>query len=99
MVAATTVTVAAVDDIPANNLQVVLGSIYGKAQYAANEVGAATYKADQANSRLDSAEGTIQYAADGVGTLDYHLRQIADLVGYTMPAAVAREAAPVAESE
>lgn len=92
MVAATSVTVSAVDDIPADNLQNVLGAIYGKAQYAAGEVGAATYKADQANTRLDNVEGTVTYAADGVGTLDYHLRQIAALVGYTMPAAAVASA-------
>lgn len=39
MVAAVDVTVAAIDDIPAGNLQVVLGTIYGKAQYAADTVG------------------------------------------------------------
>ncbi len=71
MVAAVDVTVAAIDDIPADNLQNVLGTIYGKAQYAANAAG--------------SAEGTAQYAADGVGFLDYHLRQIGNLVGYTVP--------------
>lgn len=115
MVAATAVDVAAIDDIPANNLQVVLGSIYGKAQYAADEVGAASYKATQANTRLDafdtsvpaaagqaaaadgkvdtltgrvdSMEGTVQYAADKAGFLDYHLREIATLVGYPMPPA------------
>lgn len=99
MVAATAVTVAAIDDIPASDLQSVLGSIYGKAQYAANGVGEAIYKADQANSRLDTLEGTVQWAADTVGSvqgtaqyaadragfLDYHLRQIAGMVGYTVP--------------
>ncbi|MBI1620004.1 hypothetical protein IOD40_04915 [Aquamicrobium sp. cd-1] len=114
MVAATSVTVAAIDDIPANDLQTVLGTIYGKAQYAADEVGAASYNANQANTRLDafdtsvpaaagqaaaadgkvdaltirvdSMEGTVQWAADKTGFLDYHLRQIAALVGYPMPA-------------
>lgn len=83
MVAATAVDVAAIDDIPADNLQAVLGTVYGKAQYAANAVGA--------------AQGTAQYAADNVGFLDYHLRQIAALVGYTMPAPVALVAEDPAE--
>jgi len=105
MVAATAVTVAAMGTapnvIPAGDLQTVLGSIYGKAVYAADQVGAATYKADQANSRLDTlegtaadasttayaAKGTADYAASQVGFLDYHLRQIAVLVDYTVPPA------------
>ena len=85
MVAATAVDVAAIDDLDADNLQVVLGQIYGTAKWAAGEVGAAVYKADQANTRLDTMEGTVQYAADNVGFLDYHLRQIAALVSYTVP--------------
>lgn len=86
MVAATAVDVAAIDDLDADNLQVVLGQVYGKAKWAADEVGAAAFKADQANTRIDGMEGTVQYAADKAGFLDYHIRQIAALVGYTMPA-------------
>ena len=126
--AATAVDVATISDIPAANLQSVLGTIYGKAVYAANGVGEAIYKADQANGRLDvvegslatvssvayqanskvdsltprvdavegvaadasstayAAQGTADYAAGAAGFLDYHVRQIAALVSYTMPA-------------
>ena len=105
MVLATAVDVAALGSapnvIPAGNLQAVLGSIYGKAVYAADGVGEAIYKADQANTRLDTlegtaadasttayaAKGTADYAASQVGFLDYHLRQIATLVGYSVPTA------------
>lgn len=100
MVAATSVTVSAFADLPANDLQTTLADVYGKAVYAADTVGAvqgtAQYAADTAGAadfklgeltpRVDAMEGTLAYAADGVGTLDYHLRQIATLVGYTMPA-------------
>ncbi len=82
MVMATAVDVASIDDLPASDLQDILGQIYGKAQYAANEVGAAIYKAEAAQTKADQLEGRIGWAADGVGTLDYHLRLIADLVGY-----------------
>lgn len=85
MVAAVDVTVAAIDDIPAGNLQGVLGTIYGKAQWAANAVGAAEGTANWAANTAGAAQGTAQYAADGVGFLDYHLRQIGALVGYTVP--------------
>lgn len=126
--AATGVDVAAISDIAAGNLQSVLGTIYGKAQYAADAVGAAAYNATQANTRLDvvegslatvssvayqanskvdtltprvdavegvaadasstayAAKGTADYAAGAAGFLDYHLRQIAALVSYTVPA-------------
>lgn len=85
MVAAVDVTVAAVDDIPAGNLQGVLGTIYGKAQYAANAAGEAKGTADWAAQTAGSIEGTAQYAADLAGFLDYHVRQIANEVGYVMP--------------
>lgn len=85
MAAATTVTVAAIDDIPANNLQVVLGAIYGKAQYAANTVGQVQGQAQWAADTAGSAAGTAQYAADGVGFLDYQLRLIAAEVGIEVP--------------
>ncbi|AXF51446.1 hypothetical protein PQA73_gp18 [Erwinia phage Pavtok] len=91
MVAAVQVTVDAVDDIPAGNLQVVLGKIYGKAQYAADTVGATQGTAQWAADTAGAAQGTAQYAADNVGFLDYHLRQIASQVGYTVPAAPAGE--------
>lgn len=83
---ASAVTVYPIADLPMGNLQDILGQIYGKAQYAADNVGAALYKADQAQAKADQLEGQIQYAADTAGFVDYHLRQIADIVGYTMPA-------------
>lgn len=83
MVAATAVDVAAIDDLPADNLQNILGSIYGKAQYAASAAGAAEYKADQAQAKADTLEGQIAWAAAGVGTIDYHLRIMASMIGYT----------------
>lgn len=83
MVAATAVDVASIDDLPAANLQETLSAIYGKSQYAANAAGAAEYKADQAQAKADSLEGSVAYATSGVGTIDYHLREIAALVGYT----------------
>lgn len=83
MVAATAVDVASIDDLPADNLQNILGAIYGKAQYAAGAAGAAEYKADQAQAKADTLEGQIGWAAAGVGTLDYHVRIMAGLIGYT----------------
>lgn len=87
MVAATAVDVGALGTvpnvIPAGNLQVALGQIFGKAVYAADQVGAATYKADHAQATADGIAGTAQYAADKAGYLEYHMQQIADLVGYT----------------
>lgn len=83
MVMATAVDVAAISDIPAGNLQDVLGQIYGKAEWAAGEVGSALYKADAAQAKADSLEGSIGWATAGVGTIDYHVRQIATLVGYS----------------
>lgn len=85
MVAAVDVTVQAIDDIPAGTLQGVLGTIYGKAQYAANAAGEAAGTANWAAQTVGSVEGTAQYAADKAGFLDYHLRQIAGLVGYSVP--------------
>ncbi len=98
LIAATAVDVQAVADIPAGNLQVVLGKIYGKAQYAADGVGEAIYKADQANTRLDSVEGvasdasSIAYGAKGqldnyvapkVGQLDSEMNQVFAELGLT----------------
>lgn len=83
MVMATAVDVAAIDDLAATNLQDVLGQIYGKAKYAADGVGSAIYKADQAQAKADTLEGSINWATAGVGTIDYHVREIANLVGYT----------------
>lgn len=92
MVAAVDVTVAAVDDIPAGNLQVVLGTIYGKAQYAADTVGSVQGQAQWAADTAGAAQGTAQYAADAAGFLDYHVREIAALVGHPMPAPTAAAA-------
>lgn len=71
MVAATAVTVDPIDDLPLDNLQNTLSAIYGKAQYAAGATG--------------EEKGQAQYAANGIGFLDYHLRQIADNIWYTVP--------------
>lgn len=60
---ATGIDVSVIADIAAANLQSVLGTIYGKAVYAANGVGEAIYKADQANGRLDVVEGSLATAA------------------------------------
>lgn len=87
MVAAVDVTVAAVDDIPAGNLQVVLGTIYGKAQYAADTVGQVQGQAQWAADTAGAADGKATYATNMAGFLDYHIRQIGTLVGYTVPAA------------
>lgn len=83
MVAATSVTVAAVDDLAATDLQSMLGQIYGTTKYAAQAAGSAEYKADQAQAKADTLEGQIGWAAAGVGTIDFHVREIANLVGYT----------------
>lgn len=97
MVMATAVDVAAVGDIPAGNLQDVLGTIYGKTEYAASAAGSAEYKANQAQAKADTLEGQIQWAAAGVGTMDYHLRQISTLIGYTDYPAVLVPSSAVAE--
>lgn len=89
MVMATAVDVAAVDDLAADNLQNVLGQVYGKAKWAADQVGAALYKADQAQAKADTLEGSINWATAGVGTIDYHVRVMAGMIGYTgYPAAL-----------
>ena len=71
------------DIIPAQTLDLVLGEIFGKAVWAANNVGAALYKADAAQATADTIQGIAQYAADKAGYLEYHLQQIALLVNYT----------------
>ncbi|ASV45038.1 hypothetical protein SopranoGao_15 [Klebsiella phage SopranoGao] len=86
MVAATAVTVDPIDDLPLDNLQNTLGAIYGKAQYAASAAGSAEYKATQAQNKADSLEGSIGWATDKVGFVEYHLRAMADEIGYTVPA-------------
>lgn len=83
MVASTAVDVLASGDLPASNLQVFLDGLVGKVQYAADAAGAAVFKANQAQASADAIAGTANYAAGGVGTLDYHVRLIANLVGYT----------------
>ena len=85
MVAAVNVEVAAIDDIPAGNLQGVLGAIYGKAQYAANTVGEVQGQAQWAADTAGSAQGTAQYAADTAGFLDYQIREIGKAIGYEVP--------------
>jgi hypothetical protein len=86
MVAATAVTVDPIDDLPLDNLQNTLSAIYGKAQYAANAAGSAEYKATQAQNKADSLEGSISWATGKVGFLEYHLRAMADEIGYNVPA-------------
>ncbi|MBK3745449.1 hypothetical protein G3A39_40505 [Paraburkholderia aspalathi] len=98
MVAATTITTAAIDDIPAGNVQGVLGTVYGKAQYAANNVGAALYDANLAKDIGNAAQGIatdasgVAYAAKGqldnyvaplVGKLDSEMSQIFTELGLT----------------
>lgn len=98
MIAATAVDVAAVGDIPAGNLQAVLGAVVGKAQYAADTAGSAEYKADQATLRLDAVEGkatdasTVAYEAKGqldgyvaprVGKMDAEMTQVFTALGMT----------------
>jgi hypothetical protein len=87
MVAATAVEVAAFADVPAGDLQSTLGTVYGKAAYAADNVGGALYDANLAKDMAGVADGKAQYAADRAGFLDYHVRAIATQIGYTMPAA------------
>lgn len=96
MVAAVTITTSAIaagtpDEIPAGNVQGVLATVYGKAQYAADNVGKALYDADQAKTLANAAQGTatdasgVAYAAKGeldnyvkplVGKLDSEMTQI-----------------------
>lgn len=76
MVMATAVDVAVIADIPANNLQVVLGTIYGKAVYAADNVGAALYDADYAKTLANNAQGTATWAGDTAGFVDYQIRAL-----------------------
>ncbi len=78
--AATGVDVGNLADIPAGNLQTVLGAIYGKAQYAADAVGGAIYKADQANGRIDALEGTVSYASTAAGEALYKANALAPRV-------------------
>lgn len=103
MVAAVTITTTPIaagtpDEIPAGNVQNVLGAVYGKAQYAANNVGKALYDADLAKSLANDAQGTatdassVAYAAKGeldnyvkplVGKLDGEMSQIFTELGLT----------------
>lgn len=96
MVAAVSITTDAIaagtpDAIPAGNVQGALATIYGKAQYAANNVGAALYDANLAKDIGNAAQGTaadasnVAYAAKGeldnyvkplVGKLDGEMSQI-----------------------
>lgn len=85
MVAATAVEVSPIDDLPLDNLQNTLGAIYGKAQYAAGAAGSAEFKATQAQTKADSLEGSIGWATQKVGALHYHLQQLGNSVGYTVP--------------
>ncbi|NTE96737.1 hypothetical protein [Agrobacterium tumefaciens] len=82
MVDAVAVNVPQIADIPAGTLPDTLGAIYGKAVYAADNVGAALYKAEQAQAKADTIEGQAQYAADTAGatagTVDNY---VAPLVG------------------
>lgn len=100
MVMATAVDVDQVGPYPPANLQVMLGNLQGQTQYAADAAGSAEYKADQAQSKIDQVEGTVTWAAGAVGTMDYHLREIANQIGYNgYPAVLSAQApAPAAES-
>ena len=83
MVMATAVDVQASGDIAASNLQVFLDQLVGKCQYAASAAGSAEFKANQAQAKADMVEGTAVDASSLAYTLDYHVRQMAALVGYT----------------
>lgn len=101
MVDAVAVNVPAIGAIPAGTLVDTLANLDGRVEYAAGAAGSAEYKADQAQAKADqvegqaqyaadtagAAQGTAQYAADKAGFLEYHLREIAALVNYNMPAA------------
>lgn len=95
---ASAVTVYPIADLPMGNLQDILGQIYGKAVYAADNVGAAIYKAEQAQAKADTIEGQAQWSADAVGFLHYHLQQMGDQIGYTVPGIPASRAAAADES-
>lgn len=82
MVMATAVDVQASGDIAASNLQVFLDQLVGKVQYAADAAGSAEYKADQAQAKADTLEGQVAYAAGAAGTIDYHVRIMANMIGY-----------------
>lgn len=75
MVAATSVDVAALgttpNDIPAGNLQQTLGNMLGKTVYAVEAAG--------------QGKGTADWAAQKLGALHYHLQQIGQQIGYTVP--------------
>lgn len=82
MVDAVNITTAAIaagtpDEIPAGNVQGALATIYGKAQYAANNVGAALYDANLAKDLANAAQGTATDASNVAystkGTVDNYL--------------------------
>jgi hypothetical protein len=103
MVAATTITTSVIaantpDEIPAGNVQGVLATVYGKAQYAANNLGKALYDADLAKTLANAAQGTandassVAYACKGeldnyvkplVGKLDSEMAQVFTELGLT----------------
>lgn len=72
MVAATQITVAPVEGLEATNAQSAFAELTGKAGYAAEAAG--------------QAQGQAGWAADKVGFLEYHLREVAALIGHPMPA-------------
>lgn len=85
MMKATDVMIEAVDDLPRDNLQNMAGAIYGKAKYAADQVGSALYKAEHAQETADSISGQAQWSANAVGFLHYHLKAVGEVVGYDVP--------------
>ncbi len=98
MVDAVAVNVGPIADIPAGTLPSTLGAIYGKAQYAADNVGKALYDSNLAKDLANAAQGTADYAAGAagdakgqldnyvaptVGKLDAEMTQIFTALGLT----------------
>lgn len=76
MVAAVSVDVAEIGTgtsnvIPAGNLQQSLSNMHGTLVYAVEAAG--------------QAKGTADWAAQKLGAIHYHLQQIGNQVGYTVP--------------
>lgn len=93
MVASTTVMCQAVGDgdekIVAQDLQAVLGAIYGKAVDASKTAYAGKGTADDASKVAYSAQGTLEnYISPTVGKMDYEMDQVFEQLGLTRGPAV-----------
>ena len=69
MVAATAITTTVIaggtpNEIPAGDVQGALSTVYGKAVYAADNVGAALYDANLAKELANGAQGTATDASN-----------------------------------